>query len=302
MQTRWIPTNEYYHAMIAAPDLATRQQLYRQYFLQPFERLMQMMGGMFRADAADEFAVARAWAWLLPEQLDTVPAVLQQLEAANAWQVAGEALAEGGRRFDPYDAQIGIEQIEGWLTLADPARSNPFEDGYTGVIDFLDPRLFAQYSVPNPRNLERLPALVAHEMHHVVRSRCFPWRDISNVTVAEYVVHEGLAESFAKALYGEELVWEVITGFDNDQFNTAQQLIGAALDRRGFDVIRGYIFGDPIAASMNFDQVGMPLYGGYAVGYYVVQAYLERTGQTIEAATFEPAAKIVQESGFFQPG
>ena len=44
---------------------------------------------------------------------------------------------------------------------------------------------------------------------------------------------------------------------------------------------------------------GMPTFGGYAVGYYVVQAFLKRTGKSIEETTFLPAEEIVQASGFF---
>ena len=50
---------------------------------------------------------------------------------------------------------------------------------------------------------------------------------------------------------------------------------------------------------MNLPTIGMPDYGGYAIGYRVVQAYLARTGQSIEAATFVPADEIVRQSGFF---
>jgi CheY-like chemotaxis protein len=53
------------------------------------------------------------------------------------------------------------------------------------------------------------------------------------------------------------------------------------------------------AVDVVFLDVGMPDYGGYAIGYRVVQAYLERTGNTIEAATFVSVAEIVAESGYF---
>jgi uncharacterized protein YjaZ len=45
-------------------------------------------------------------------------------------------------------------------------------------------------------------------------------------------------------------------------------------------------------------DVGMPNFGGYAVGYHTVQAFLKRTGATIEEATLLPAATIIEESGY----
>jgi uncharacterized protein YjaZ len=50
---------------------------------------------------------------------------------------------------------------------------------------------------------------------------------------------------------------------------------------------------------MGFDQqLGMPTYGGYAVGFHIVQAYLNRTGRSVEEATLEPAHRIIDEAGY----
>ncbi len=69
-----------------------------------------------------------------------------------------------------------------------------------------------------------------------------------------------------------------ITEFDEAQFETARRLIGSGLGATGFDVIRSYIFGDALAEPLG----GMPTYGGYAIGYHVVQACLNRSGRSIE--------------------
>lgn len=79
----------------------------------------------------------------------------------------------------------------------------------------------------------------------------------------------------------------------------ARTALYRALTVTGFNVIRSYIFGDRLAAYYGLAAVGMPDYGGYAVGYRVVQAWLARTGGTIEDATFLPADQILAESGYF---
>ncbi len=72
------------------------------------------------------------------------------------------------------------------------------------------------------------------------------------------------------------------------------------MQRTGFDVIRGYIFGDEVMARSGGGQLlGMPTFGGYAVGYHVVQAFLGRTGMSVADATFIPAEEIVQRSMVF---
>jgi uncharacterized protein YjaZ len=188
--------------------------------------------------------------------------------------------------------------VEGWLILADPERSDPIGRGYTGAVDWTQPRLVAQFDTPNDDNLSRLPGLVAHELHHILRLHLFPWG--MQTSVADYIIHEGMAESFAAALYGEQVVGHYVTDVDDMALETAKRLIGDSLDKTGFHLIRAYIFGDYWAEQYHLPQVGMPVYGGYAIGYHVVQAYLRATGSTVEEATCVPANTIVHDSGFFE--
>jgi len=67
----------------------------------------------------------------------------------------------------------------------------------------------------------------------------------------------------------------------------------------GFDKIRAYIFGDEIAKQWGAPALGLPYCAGYTIGYQVVQAYLQRTGQTATEATFVPWREIIEASGFF---
>jgi uncharacterized protein YjaZ len=298
MKTEWINTNDYYHQIIAAPDIATRERLYRELFIQPWKPMLQMLAPMFNADPGDDFATARAWAWLLPEDLTKTPDALRKLEAAEAWKVGAQALAKGASRFEAYADRIPFASVAGWLVVADPGRSDPIGRGYTGAIDWTQPRFVVQFDTPNGYNLPRLPGMVVHELHHLIRLSRFPW-DMAGTRVADYIIYEGMAESFAASLYGEQIVGYYVTDFNEEKLETAKALIRDGLEETGFDVIRGYIFGDRLADKYGLAKVGMPDYGGYAIGYRVVQAYLQCTGQTIEEATFLPAEEIIRDSGFF---
>jgi uncharacterized protein YjaZ len=298
MKTTWKPTNEYYHQILAAPDAAARRQLYLDLLVKPWKPMMEMMGRS-GADMNDPLGGARAWAWLLPDQVEIMAEILRKLEAANAWETGQEALEQAAGRFAAYEDRIKIDEITGWLALANPERSNPFERGYTGATDWVRPWFIGQFWDPNEDNLSRLPALVAHEMHHLIRMRLFPFG--LQTSVADYIAMEGTAEAFAAALFGEDKVGLFITEFDLSELENARRLIGQGLEATGFDVIRGYIFGDALAEKHGFRPVGgMPTYGGYATGYHVVQAFLKRSGLSIEAATFLPAKEIVSGSGFFE--
>lgn len=297
MKTRIIPTNEYYHRIIDAPDDARRRELFLELFVKPWREMMNAAAHS-PGSADDALAGARAWTWLLPEDLHQTPDSLIMLEAADAWSVATHALARSADRFAPFSDRLPFDTIEGWLLLADPRRADPIMRGYTGAVDWFQPRFIGQYDTPTRENLQRLPGLVAHEMHHLIRMRLFPW-DFANTTVADYIIHEGLAESFAVSLFGEDVLGPYVTEFDEAELESARHLVGQGLQRSGFNTIRAYIFGDYWAQKLNLPDVGVPTYGGYAIGYHVVQAYLQRTAASIEEATFTPAAGIVEGSGYF---
>ena len=162
----------------------------------------------------------------------------------------------------------------------------------------MQPRFIVQYSDVNDDNLPKLDGCVVHEMHHLIRSKVVPW-NMGSATVADYVVHEGLAESFATSLFGDGVLGHYVTDFAEAELDIARTLIGDNLTQTGFDTLRAYIFGDYWAGKLSLPSVGMPTFGGYAVGYHIVQAYLKQTGRSIQSATFVPASQIVKESGYF---
>ena len=301
IRTELIPTNEYYHRILEAPSAAERERLYLELLVEPWKQMMQMAASRMPGwNGEDPLAGARAWSWLLPDQTGEMADLLEKLEAANAWSLGREALARAASRFTALEGKIPFDTVTGWLALADPARANPMERGYTGAVDWFQPRLIGQFWDANEDNLSRIQGLVAHEMHHLIRLRVFPW-DLANTSVADYIVLEGTAEAFAASLFGEDKVGYFISEFDPEGFETARRIIGQGLEATGFDVIRGYIFGDELAERFGFTPAGgMPTYGGYTVGYRVVRAFLERSGRSIEEATFLPAQEIIQGSGFFE--
>lgn len=290
MKVNWIKTNEIFRQIINEPE--NKAALYIEKIVTPWQMMMQM----FSQGSDDPLAGARAWHWILPDQLDKVPALLDELEAADAWEIGADAMEKAVQAFEPYD--LPIDEFEGWLMIANPQTSDAVAQGYTGAVDWMNPRFVVQYDTLTPRNLKALPGAIVHEMNHLVRLRVFPW-DIMKTSVADYIIHEGLAESFAAQLFGEDVIGYYVTDIDETQLETAKNLIRQNLDTTGFNEIRAYIFGDHFAY-MHGVSVGMPTYGGYAIGYRVVQAYLQRMGKTAAEATFIPAQEIIEQSGYFE--
>lgn len=299
MDINWVATNEYYHRILEEADPAARRALYLELFVQPWKQMMDMVGGRFGSGGSDEpLAGARAWNWLLPEQTEQIAGLLEKMETADAWRKGHEALVKAAAKFEPYADRIPFDTVEGWLVLADPSKSHSFEKGYTGATDWMAPRLIGQFWDPNDYNLPRIGGLLAHEMHHLIRFKAFPFN--MNTSVADYIVLEGTAESFAGSLFGKDKIGYFIVEYEQEDFETARRMIGEGLHKTGFNVIRSYIFGDDLAEQSDYEPLGgMPIYGGYTIGYHVVQAYLQRSGRTIEETTFISADEIVAESGFF---
>lgn len=296
MRVQWIPTLSYYREIINEKDAVRKDQLYRSRFIEPWQAMMQMMASQMPGGAGDLMDVARMWAWPMPEQLDRAPEVLIDLENADAWRIGEEALHKACERMAGF--ALPFDSVEGWLMIGVPNPSNPFDHGYTGSIDWTAPRFLCQYSSVDQRSLRALPGAVAHEFNHLIRLRVFPW-DMAKTSVADYIVLEGIAESFATSLFGDDVLGYYVTDIGDDDLKTAKNLIRDGLEKTGFNVIRSYIFGDSIAKAYGFEKIGMPEYGGYAVGYHVVQAYLKRTGSSIEEATLTPASEIIARSGYF---
>lgn len=297
MEAHFVRTDRIYRDIINAKNEAERKQIYREKLVQPWQQMMTMVSGMGNNDSSDEFAGARAWNWILPDELHTAPELLEKLEAVNAWQVGCEALEKAVKAFASFIECIPFDKVEGWLILADPERSDPIMRGYTGGIDFMQPRFVCQYDTLTEDNIRALPGCIVHEFNHLVRLKTFPWS--METSVADYIIHEGMAESFAKELFGEEVLGYYVTDFDESQVDTAKALIKNGLDKTGFNLIRAYIFGEHWSEKSNLPKIAMPSYGGYAIGYRVVQAFLERAGCSVAEATFLSAQQIIEESGYF---
>jgi uncharacterized protein YjaZ len=208
------------------------------------------------------------------------------------------ALERGVRAFADGGHTLPFDRVTGAVLLAD--RDNDytmrFMRGYTGA--GMIPGYVIVALWPTGYTLPRLGAAAAHEFHHNVRLSYAPFA--MDISVGEYIVLEGLAESFAAALYGHDLVGPWVTSLTPEELAKSKAIIGGALDVRGFNNVRPYLFGDPAASFSGYEPVGLPFAAGYTIGFQVVQAYLARTGRTIVDATFIPAAEIVAESGYFE--
>ena len=163
------------------------------------------------------------------------------------------------------------------VLLADP--QNPYSimnDNYCG--DGGIPGYIFTWLVPSEHTKSRLPVALAHETNHNVRFQFIKWHN--DITLAEMMISEGLAENFATYLYGEENVGPWVSKTDMETLNGyIKPIIREGLDVQGLDNLTAYLYGDEMAQMQNYFPVGLPYCAGYACGYHMIKYYLKKTGK-----------------------
>jgi uncharacterized protein YjaZ len=291
-----IDVESIYWRLLSSASVQEREAIYRQELLAPFEGMMRIMGG------GNPLALAKMWTLYTPEdfvgeQRPLIEEMVRRLTDDGAWQRSAAALERGVAAFAPYAERIALDTINCAVVLTKHNRHAPGRGyaGFGGIPGYL----MVTLSLADDYTLPRIGAASVHELNHNVRFKVVPFL-LTQVTVADYIIAEGLAEAFAAKLFGEDLVGYMVSDLSEEELATARRVISGALDVSGFNAVRGYIFGDTIAASSGLPKAGVPDFAGYAIGYRVVQQYLQRTGRSVVEATFLPSQEIIAESGFFE--
>jgi uncharacterized protein YjaZ len=218
---------------------------------------------------------------------------LETLAAAGAWERMRRALDDA--LVVLLDATPGLDapDISVLLVLGDPGDKHfmgPCQGvtGFGGISGHIVITLW-----PFPENVARLEATAVHELHHNLRFGAggVGW-DPMTVTVGDHIVSEGLADAFARQLYGDELGYTRIgvPHLDDDEI-FGKVLTG--LDVRGMENFTAWVHGDPSAERFGISPVGLPMGAGYAAGNRLVDSYLSATGQTAAQALHAETSEII---------
>jgi uncharacterized protein YjaZ len=227
------------------------------------------------------------------------PAAVDRLVKADAW---GQIERDLARAWDyQYAALPGIhhpDRIEVTLTLGNP--DDPiFLDrtfGYYGM--GADPGTIWMVAWPTDYNETRIGACAVHELAHNIRT--------PNVqgpfNLAEWVVHEGLAEVFTIEVCGPESTgawYRDVTGkVLDDTFEKVTAAFGTGTTFRDWSP---YVLGDEVARRLGTEPVGVPHMGGYAVGRRIVERYLEATRLKAAQVIARPVQELLHGAGVGRP-
>ncbi|UNC92052.1 DUF2268 domain-containing protein [Candidatus Contubernalis alkaliaceticus] len=286
MKINILDTRKLYIEMLSLPD-NERSSFFDEEFLQPFAPMFELTRMPRSTEALSCLALSGVD--------DTAKDMLNRLITVDAWNEAKKTIEFAIFNLQKFGIKIP-EEITLGIFLGDPVRLAQSE-GYTGVGSM--PGYVQIIIVPNAQNLPKLPACIAHEFHHNTLFLNVKW-NFMNVTLSQYLAVEGMAESFAAELYGEDFIGPWVTGIGEADLKKANEIIGKNLGAAGFMEVRKYIFGDHPMLPKS-EALGVPYCGGYAAGYHAIQTYIRKTGKTITEVTkdFIDGEDIVKQSGYF---
>lgn len=228
----------------------------------------------------------------LEGRTDEVLAALDQLEAADAWTRIETALRHGAAAQKKALPDLVVPDISVLLVLGDPADES-FMGPARGATGNRSMTGYIQLTMwPTEENLARLEAAAVHELNHNLRYAPggVVW-DPARVVVGEHVVSEGLADAFARQLYGNDLGYTPIGRPHLDDDAVFDKVL-TGLDIGGMENFAAWVLGDEIAQRFGGATVAVPTGGRYAAGNRLVDAYLAETGLTAAKALHVPSAEI----------
>ncbi|UNK17885.1 DUF2268 domain-containing protein [Paenibacillus sp. N3/727] len=284
-----------YETMLSLPN-EKREDFFRYTMMKPLEVMWRTINVPMKAKEPNGYDVLMAtqmMGYLDIHNNDVAEKALRDLKGINALEIAKKTIADCIAFSSASGLAVKAEDLIFGLYIADPIKLQN-ENGYCGFGGI--PGYVTITIHPNEYNIPRMPSLIAHEFHHNLRFSYLDW-DHGNVSVGEYIIIEGLADSFATALYGEEYLGPWVTSIDQEELEYSINVIREGLDVKGFAEVSSYMFGDEFAKKEGYPPVGLSSGAGYAVGYHVVQSFMKRNKVSIQEATLLSAEDIIKGSG-----
>ena len=293
-----VDTLKQYEKLQMISNIDRKKDYFRYTMMEPFKTMWNLINVPLKAREENEYDVIMASKMLGYADLSNdsqIDEALNLLKKHEISSVVHNAMKNCIDKIEENNLKINAEEIKVGLYVADPIKLHLHKgySGFGGIPGYITITVY-----PNRYNIPKLPAVVAHEFHHNIRFSYFDW-DHGNITVGDYLVIEGLADSFAKELYGVEQLGPWVTSMDKEDLEYSIYVIGEALNTKGFAEVSSYMFGDEIAKQEGYQPVGLSFGAGYAVGYEVVQAFLKNTNSNIYEASLFTTKEIIQGSNLF---
>lgn len=286
-----------YDILLSLP-LEERKGFFKYTMMQPFESMWEAINVPIQAKEPNGYDVIMAsqmLGFLNVNETNVAKQALEGFKKIKAHNTVESTLKDCMEFSNKYGLNIQAEELKFGMYIADPVKLQ-VQNSYTGFGGI--PGYIIMLIYPNGYNIPRVPSIIAHEFHHNLRFSYFEWNH-GDVTVADYIIIEGLADSFATALYGEEFLGPWVTSIDEEDLEYSMYIIKDALQVKGFAEVSSYMFGDEFAKKKGYQPVGLSAGAGYAVGYNIVQSFMKHHNVSIQEATLLSTEEIIRGSTFF---
>ncbi|MEG0712606.1 MAG: DUF2268 domain-containing protein, partial [Niameybacter sp.] len=289
-----------YRKMVSASN-EERERIYRYELMKPFEFKWQCIGVPLEASekgGCDVVSASHMSGGYHPAQItkDCLGAI-EQISNPSFWNACEKSIRETLEGFEQHNITLPVQEYIFTILLNDPTHPMSAMTGdYCG--DGGIPGYIFGTIIPNETALRMLPVALAHEANHNVRWQFIGWHP--QITLADMIVSEGLAENFAAHMFGEDKVGKWVTHTSSQTLEMhIKPAIKANLEVHDFNSLSSYLYGDEIMAMRGVEPMGIPYCAGYACGYALIKYYLAKTGKSIYEATITPTAEILKETEGF---
>ncbi|MGE4317252.1 DUF2268 domain-containing protein [Acinetobacter sp.] len=300
MNIKAIRSDDIYRKMMTAPN-EEKENIYRYELMKPFEFKWQCIGIPLKSETVGCYDVVSAAGMggdYLPSQITSEHLTeIEQISDSAFWDACEDSIRNTLEGFENHGITLPTQDYVFTVILNNP--QNPMSamiGDYCG--DGGIPGYIIGTIIPNEKSLQMLPIALAHEANHNVRWQFMQWNP--NITLADMIVSEGLAENFAASMFGEDKVGKWVTETSHETLQTViKPMIKENLTNADFNQLSSFLYGDEIMAMRGGAPVGMPYCGGYACGYALIQHYLKKTDKSIYEATITPTTDILKETEDF---
>ena len=300
MKITAIRSDRIYRDMMTALP-AEKENIYRNRLMKPFEFKWACVGIPLTATQEGGYDVVSAApmsGFYAPAQItEARRTAIEKISGDSFWESCEASIRDTLIGFEQHGIQLPKQEYVFTVVLSDPQSPMTVMAGdYCG--DGGIPGYIIGSIVPNERSLRLLPVALAHETNHNVRWQFMQWSN--QITLADMIVSEGLAETFAAKMFGEDKVGKWVSETTSEVLRkTIKPLVRKNLMTDDFQTLSSHLYGDEIMSLRGGQPIGMPYCGGYACGYALIGHYLKKTGVSIFDATITPTEEILKQSEDF---
>lgn len=300
MNIKAIRSDEIYRKMMTATN-EVKENIYRYELMKPFELKWQCIGIPLKAEEVGGYDVVSAAGMggdYTPSQITSERlAEIEQISDNAFWRACENSIRNTLEGFEAHGITLPTQDYVFTVILNNPQNPMSAMTGdYCG--DGGIPGYIIGTIIPNEKSLKMLPVALAHEANHNVRFQFMQWNP--NITLADMIVSEGLAENFAASMFGEDKIGKWVTETSSETLETViKPMVKENLMESDFNKLSSFLYGDEIMAMRGGAPVGSPYCGGYACGYALIAHYLKKTGKSIYEATITTTTDILKETEDF---